>query len=84
MRNEVNLESFYRELAGRLTWFQKHILKLVSFKSPVKIEWFKDGELNVSVNCLDRHLPHKANQTAFIWEADDINAKSKYMLSKTL
>jgi len=33
--------------------------------------WFADGELNVSVNCIDRHLPARANQTAFIWEGDD-------------
>ncbi|WP_066960759.1 acetate--CoA ligase [Microbulbifer sp. Q7] len=33
--------------------------------------WFADGELNVSVNCIDRHLPARAQQTAFIWEGDD-------------
>ncbi|WGL15690.1 acetate--CoA ligase [Microbulbifer bruguierae] len=33
--------------------------------------WFADGELNVSVNCIDRHLPARASQTAFIWEGDD-------------
>ncbi|MFV8783388.1 acetate--CoA ligase [Microbulbifer sp. SA54] len=33
--------------------------------------WFADGELNVTVNCIDRHLPARANQTAFIWEGDD-------------
>ena len=34
-------------------------------------EWFSGGTLNVSVNCIDRHLPHRANQTAIIWEGDD-------------
>ena len=33
--------------------------------------WFIDGQLNVSVNCIDRHLPERAEQTAFIWESDD-------------
>lgn len=33
--------------------------------------WFRDGKLNVSVNCIDRHLPGRADQVAFIWEADD-------------
>ena len=33
--------------------------------------WFIDGKLNVSVNCIDRHLPERAEQTAFIWESDD-------------
>ncbi len=35
------------------------------------IEWFKGGELNVAYNCIDRHLPERANQTAIIWESDD-------------
>lgn len=33
--------------------------------------WFEGGKLNVSVNCIDRHLPERADQTAFIWEGDD-------------
>jgi acetyl-CoA synthetase len=36
-----------------------------------KIEWFSGGELNVAYNCLDRHLPERANQTAIIWECDN-------------
>ncbi len=36
-----------------------------------QIEWFKGGELNVAYNCIDRHLPKRANQTAIIWESDD-------------
>lgn len=35
------------------------------------IRWFVGGQLNVSVNCIDRHLPHKGGQTAIIWEGDD-------------
>ncbi len=37
-----------------------------------RIAWFKGGELNVSVNCIDRHLPARANQTAIIWEGDEL------------
>ena len=36
-----------------------------------KAHWFIGGKLNVSVNCIDRHLPERAEQTAFIWEGDD-------------
>ncbi len=36
-----------------------------------QIEWFKGGELNIAYNCIDRHLPKRANQTAIIWEGDD-------------
>ena len=35
------------------------------------IRWFDGGQLNVSVNCIDRHLPHRAEQTAIIWEGDE-------------
>jgi acetyl-CoA synthetase len=38
-----------------------------------KIEWFKGAELNVAYNCIDRHLPERANQTAIIWECDNPN-----------
>ena len=37
-----------------------------------RIAWFNGGELNVSVNCIDRHLPTRANQTAIIWEGDEL------------
>jgi acetyl-CoA synthetase len=40
--------------------------------------WFEGGKLNVSVNCIDRHLPERADQTAFIWEGDDPN-ESKHI-----
>src|SRR5262249_41865485 len=35
------------------------------------IRWFEDGSLNVSANCIDRHLPKRARQTAILWESDD-------------
>jgi len=38
-----------------------------------KISWFEGAQLNVSHNCIDRHLPHRANQPAIIWEGDDPN-----------
>ena len=42
-----------------------------------KIEWFKGGELNIAYNCIDRHLPERAKQTAIIWEGDDPNDSQK-------
>ncbi|MEJ2756387.1 MAG: AMP-binding protein, partial [Gammaproteobacteria bacterium] len=38
-----------------------------------KVSWFEDGTLNVAANCIDRHLPQRAEQTALIWDADDPN-----------
>jgi acetyl-CoA synthetase len=66
-------EAFWREQAGRLTWSKPFSrVKDVSFhKEDFRIKWFEDGELNVAVNCLDRHLPEHADKTALIWESDD-------------
>ena len=36
-----------------------------------KVQWFSNGKLNVSTNCIDRHLPKRAKQTAIIWEGDE-------------
>ncbi|SHA16648.1 Acetyl-coenzyme A synthetase [Bathymodiolus thermophilus thioautotrophic gill symbiont] len=41
------------------------------------IEWFKGGELNVAYNCIDRHLPERAEQTAIIWEGDNPEVSQK-------
>ena len=67
-------DQYWKKLSENISWekFPTHI-KSVSFKKPVKIEWYKDGLLNVSVNCLDRHLEKNAEATAFIWEPDEIN-----------
>ncbi|MBI1404893.1 MAG: acetate--CoA ligase [Caulobacter sp.] len=72
-RVEADPEGFWREVASRLDWIRPPTkIKDVSFnKHDFHIRWFEDGVLNVSANCLDRHLPHRADQTAFIWEGDD-------------
>ena len=66
-------DAFWREQAGRLLWSKPFtVVKNVSFhKDDFRIRWFEDGELNVAVNCLDRHLPAHAEKTAIIWESDD-------------
>src|SRR6516165_2106107 len=69
----VDPDGFWREQAGRIDWitpFKR--VKNTSFKLPnVSIKWFEDGELNVSANCLDRHLDKRGDQVAIIWEGDD-------------
>ena len=72
-RVERDPEGFWRDVAGRLDWIKPFtVVKDVSFnKDDFHIRWFADGVLNVSVNCLDRHLPNHANDVAFIWEGDD-------------
>ncbi len=66
-------EAFWREQAKRLLWAKPFtVVKNVSFhKADFRIRWFEDGELNVAVNCLDRHLAAHGDKTAYIWEPDD-------------
>jgi len=49
----------------------------------VSIKWFEDGILNAAYNCIDRHLPTRAKQTAIIWEGDD-PAQSKHISYREL
>ena len=61
-----------------LTWFKPWDKTLDwSFKDDVHIKWFEGGKLNVSYNCLDRHLDTRGDQVAIIWEGDDPNEDRK-------
>jgi acetyl-CoA synthetase len=66
-------EKFWAKHAKRLDWFKAPTkIKNTSFAyDNVSIKWFEDGLLNVSHNCIDRHLKKRANQTAIIWEGDN-------------
>ncbi len=72
-RVETEPDAFWGEIAGRLDWIKPPTqIKDVSFnKEDFRISWFSDGVLNVSANCLDRHLPARANDVAIIWEGDE-------------
>lgn len=65
-------DKFWAEQAKILDWFKTpSIIKNTSFSKPdAQIKWFEDGELNVSYNCIDRHLAEHANENAIIWESD--------------
>jgi len=69
----VNPEGFWREQAARLSWIRPFTrVKQTSFDDHhVDIKWFADGTLNVSANCLDRHLEERGEAPAIIWEGDD-------------
>jgi acetyl-CoA synthetase len=67
-------EGFWREQAGQeLDWITPFTkVKDCSFAADdLHVRWFEDGELNVTANCLDRHLATRGDQTAIIWESDD-------------
>jgi len=63
-----NPEQFWATVADSYQWYQKwHTVLRYDFHKP-EIAWFEGAKLNLTVNCLDRHLPTRANQTALIWE----------------
>ena len=68
-------EGFWAEQAKRIDWIKPFTeIKDVSFASDdVHIRWFEDGTLNACVNCVDRHLESRGDQTAIIWEGDNPN-----------
>lgn len=70
-----NPDAFWGKMASEFLDWQKPFTKVknTSFAGDVSIKWFEDGELNVSYNCIDRHLPKRAKQTAIIWEGDNPN-----------
>ncbi|TFH71624.1 acetate--CoA ligase [Gammaproteobacteria bacterium LSUCC0112] len=72
-------ESFWGEQADQyLSFFSTYSNVYEGDFSKGSVTWFKDAKLNVSWNCIDRHLPQRAAQTAFIWEGDD-PADSKHI-----
>ena len=72
-RSVADPEAFWREEAKRLEWILPFTsVKNTSFnESDFRISWFEDGVLNVSANCLDRHLATRGGETALIWEGDE-------------
>ena len=68
-----NNEKFWADEGKRIHWFKPYTkVKEVTYSTKkVSIKWFYDGTTNVSYNCIDRHLPKRANQTAIIFEGDD-------------
>ncbi|MDN3711152.1 acetate--CoA ligase [Paracoccus cavernae] len=74
-------DAFWGREGKRLDWVTPYTkVKNTDFTmGKVSIKWFEDGVLNVAVNCIDRHLPSRANQTAIIFEPDDPSAPARHI-----
>jgi acetyl-CoA synthetase len=72
-RSVKDPDGFWGEEATRIDWMTPFTkVKNVSWDPDnLSIKWFEDGALNVSANCIDRHLAKRGKQTAIIWEGDD-------------
>ena len=68
-------EGFWSKIGKRLDWTKPYTkVKDVSYDAKnLHIRWYYDGELNLSANCLDRHLAKRGDKTAILWEGDDPN-----------
>lgn len=77
-------EGFWAEIADNFSWRKKwdNVLNW-NFKEP-KIEWFKGAKLNITENCLDRHLETKGDQPAILWEANDPEEHHQVLTYKKL
>jgi acetyl-CoA synthetase len=72
-RSVADPNGFWGEQGKRIHWYAPYTkVKNSSFaKDNVSIKWFEDGVTNAAYNCIDRHLPKRAKQTAILWEGDD-------------
>ncbi|MGC8490921.1 MAG: acetate--CoA ligase [Syntrophobacteraceae bacterium] len=76
-------EGFWAEQAKTIDWFSPwDKVKDGGFTGDIRVKWFSGGKLNVSYNCLDRHLATRGNQTAIIWEGDDPSVSKKLTYSE--
>lgn len=70
-------ENFWSEVAEGFTWRKKWTRVLEwDFRKP-EVKWFIGGRLNITENCIDRHLPTRAGQTALLWESNNPNEASR-------
>ncbi len=68
-------EKFWAAQAETFTWRKPWSKVMETNLSEPSIKWFVDGKLNITENCLDRHIPTKGEQTAILWEPNDPNEK---------
>lgn len=85
-RSVEDPDGFWAEEARRIDWIKPFTkVKNTSFgPGEVSIKWFEDGELNVSANCIDRHLQKHGDDVAIIWEPDDPGAPSQKITYRQL
>ncbi len=77
-------EAFWASIADHFLWKKKWDKVLNwNFQDP-QIKWFEGAQLNITENCLDRHLPAKANQPAIIWEPNNPNESNRILTYQEL
>ncbi len=72
-------EEFWAEVAGDFVWRKKWDTVLSWDFNKAEVKWFEGGKLNITENCIDRHLAARANQTAIIWEPSNPKDEAKHI-----
>ncbi len=77
-------ENFWAKVADEFTWHQKwdDVLQW-DFTKP-EVKWFLNAKLNITENCIDRHLNDRGNKTAILWEPNDPNEKAQHITYQQL
>jgi acetyl-CoA synthetase len=79
-------DAFWGEQGNRIDWIKPYTqVKDTSFEpGNISINWYADGTLNVSANCIDRHLATRGDQTAIIWEPDSPDEAARHITYREL
>ncbi len=79
---EENYEKFWAEQAEKLDWYQKWD-RVLDWDNPPFAKWFVNGKINVSYNCVDRHVENgKGDKVALIWEGEPIDESKQYTFAE--
>lgn len=78
-RSTENPKVFWEEIADTFIWRKRWDNTLEWDFSKAEVKWFSNGKLNITDNCIDRHLTNNKDQTAIVWEPNDPNESAKYI-----
>ena len=73
-----NPEEFWAQQGESIDWYKKWDKVMNYSFNTADIKWYEGGKLNVTYNCIDRHLDSKGDQKAIVWESDDPNLEKSY------
>src|SRR5688572_24700632 len=77
-------EAFWSDIAADFTWRKKWDKVLEWDFNKAEVKWFVNGKLNITENCIDRHLATRANQTAIIWEPNNPMHEARHITYQQL
>lgn len=74
-----NPAKFWSKIAKEFNWYKKWDTPLTHNLKEAEVKWFEGGQLNITENCIDRHLDDKGSQTAILFEPNDPSAETEHI-----